>query len=271
MTLAPWPRIGQLIDSSIVVLENIYRMRGGVPPSRPRSTDERSGRAIAVGASRPASSSCDDLHAGMSGHVQAAAYVVSFANLMGCSWPDHVRCSRRLIRVVKPIGADAKKPLSAWRGSSSRLPQLENWYKRLLHKALDHRVFVLAPSQPCSSAAVPIRLVGNEFMPATTDESGHGRDGGRTRLEVMDRTFSASRRCQGPSRDRQHEESFGGALAQRREHGNMTSSPARTSARVERGHPIDLRGSSPIPGTSPDRASGADDVRHAGGGAGASR
>jgi len=214
--------IGQLVDSSIVVLENIYRMEeGGVPPLKAsiEGTNE-----VAAPIAAGAITTCVVFlpmvfMRGMSGVMfKQLAYVVSFANLCGLfvALTMVPMLSSRLIRVVKPIGPDAKRPAERLvRFFLGGFHKLENWYKRLLHKALDHRAFVLGVTGALLVGSLfLIRFVGSEFMPATdesevrvTVEMEVG-----TRLEVMDQTFRAVTEIVKKAVPEMvsHEESFGG-------------------------------------------------------------
>ncbi|HDT14542.1 MAG TPA: efflux RND transporter permease subunit, partial [Candidatus Aminicenantes bacterium] len=188
--------IGMLVDSSIVVLENVYRMQeGGLPPVKAaiEGTNEVAA-PIAVGAITTIVVFLPMVFIrGISGVMfKQLAYVVSFANLMGLvvALTMVPMLSSRLIRVVKPVDPGAKRPVARMvRFFLDGFRKLEDWYKRLLHKALDHRALVLAVTAALLVGSVLlIRLVGTEFMPATdegevrvTVEMEVG-----TRLEVMD-------------------------------------------------------------------------------------
>jgi len=214
--------IGQLVDSSIVVLENIYRMEeGGVPPLRAsiEGTNEVAA-PIAAGAITTCVVFLPMIFMrGMSGVMfKQLAYVVSFANLMGLfvALTMVPMLSSRLIRVVKPVGPEAKKLAERLiRFFLEGFRKLEDWYKRLLHKALDHRVLVLAITGALLVGSLfLVRLVGTEFMPATdegevrvTVEMEVG-----TRLEVMNKTFATVTEIVKKAVPEivSHEESFGG-------------------------------------------------------------
>jgi len=194
--------IGQLIDSSIVVLENIYRMEeGGVPPLKASIDGTNEVAApIAVGAITTCVVFLPMIFMrGMSGVMfKQLAYVVSFANLMGLfvALTMVPMLSSRLIRVAKPFDPNSKKVLERtanfFLGGFRRL---ENWYKRLLHKALDHRVLVLGSVGALLIGCLfLVRLVGTEFMPATDENEVRvslEMEVG-TRLEVMGKTFATA-------------------------------------------------------------------------------
>jgi len=256
--------IGQLVDSSIVVLENIYRMEEGGTPPLQASIDGTNEVAapITVGAITTCVVFLPMIFMkGMSGVMfKQLAYVVSFANLMGLfvALTMVPMLSSRLIRVVKQ-DLDTKKPtarlVNFFLGGFRKL---ENWYKRLLHKALDHRVFVLSiVGAMLVGCLFLVRLVGTEFMPATdegevrvTVEMEVG-----TRLEVMDKTFATVTETVKKAVPEMisHEESFGGGgWRSGANSGNMTLKlvPRDKRSRSSEDIAVDLRKRlANIPGT----------------------
>jgi len=257
--------IGMLVDSSIVVLENVYRMQeGGLPPVKAaiEGTNEVAA-PIAVGAITTIVVFLPMVFIrGISGVMfKQLAYVVSFANLMGLvvALTMVPMLSSRLIRVVKPVDPGAKRPVARMvRFFLDGFRKLEDWYKRLLHKALDHRALVLAVTAALLVGSVLlIRLVGTEFMPATdegevrvTVEMEVG-----TRLEVMDRTFGTVTEIVKREVPEMigHEESFGGGgWRSGANTGNLTIklTPRRQRARSSEEIAVDLRNKlAGIPGT----------------------
>ena len=191
--------IGMLVDSSIVVLENIYRMQeGGVPPL-PAAIDGTNEVAAPIIAG--ALTTCVVFLPmifirGMSGVMfKQLAYVVSFANLCGLfvALTMVPMLSSRLIRVVKPGDPHSRKPAERLvKFFLDGFRRMEEGYRRLLHKALDHRVIVLGITVLLLIGSLfLIRLVGTEFMPATdegevrvTVEMEVG-----TRLDMMNQKF----------------------------------------------------------------------------------
>jgi HAE1 family hydrophobic/amphiphilic exporter-1 len=257
--------IGQLVDSSIVVLENIYRMQeGGVPPLK-ASIDGTNEVAAPIAAG--AITTCVVFlpmifMRGMSGVMfKQLAYVVSFANLMGLfvALTMVPMLSNRLIRVVKPFDPATKRLAERlanfFLGGFRRL---EDWYKRLLHKALDHRVFVLVLTGALLVGCLfLLRLVGTEFMPATdegevriTVEMEVG-----TRLEVMNKSFAIVTEIVKKAVPEivSHEESFGGGgWRSGANTGNMTLKllPKNKRSRSSEAIAVDLRQKlTGIPGT----------------------
>jgi len=169
--------IGMLVDSSIIVLENIYRMQeGGLPPLRSAidGTNEVAAPIIAGALTTCVVFLPMIFIRGMSGVMfKQLAYVVSFANLMGLfvALTMVPMLSSRLIRVAKPVDPrsrkPAEKPAQFFLGGFRRM---EDGYKKLLHKALDHRVLVLGLTVLALIGSLfLVRLVGTEFMPATDE------------------------------------------------------------------------------------------------------
>ncbi len=191
--------IGMLVDSSIVVLENIYRMQEGGTQPLPAAIDGTNEVAAPIIAG--ALTTCVVFLPmifirGMSGVMfKQLAYVVSFANLCGLfvALTMVPMLSSRLIRVAKPGDPHSRKPVERlvkfFLGGFRRM---EEGYRRLLHKALDHRVIVLGVTVLLLIGSLfLIRLVGTEFMPATdegevrvTVEMEVG-----TRLDMMNQKF----------------------------------------------------------------------------------
>lgn len=257
--------IGQLVDSSIVVLENIYRMQeGGVPPLK-ASIDGTNEVAAPIAAG--AITTCVVFlpmifMRGMSGVMfKQLAYVVSFANLMGLfvALTMVPMLSNRLIRVVKPFDPATKRPAERLTNVFlGGFRKLEDWYRRLLHKALDHRVFVLTITGVLLVGSLfLLRLVGTEFMPATdegevrvTVEMEVG-----TRLEVMNKSFVTVTEIVKKAVPEivSHEESFGGGgWRSGANTGNMTLKllPKDKRSRSSEAIAVDLRKKlTGIPGT----------------------
>ncbi|MBE3130207.1 MAG: efflux RND transporter permease subunit [Acidobacteria bacterium] len=214
--------IGMLVDSSIVVLENIYRMQeGGVPRLKAAidGTNEVAAPIIAGALTTCVVFLPMIFIRGMSGVMfKQLAYVVSFANLCGLfvALTMVPMLSSRLIHVVVPPGPHSRKPLERIvRILLNGFRKMENGYKALLHKALDHRALVLGfTGLLLVGCLFLIRLVGTEFMPATdesevrvTVEMEVG-----TRLEVMNRKFLTVTEIVKREVPEMvgHEESFGG-------------------------------------------------------------
>jgi HAE1 family hydrophobic/amphiphilic exporter-1 len=191
--------IGMLVDNSIVVLENIYRLQeSGDPPFKAavNGSQEVTSAIIASTLTTVAVFMPMVFVRGMSGIMfKQLAYVVSFSLL--CSLFVALTLvpmlSSRILRPTQLANPHPKK----WKERVVILlhkffRQLENNYKRVLHYALDHRFLVLGITALLLVGSIAlIRLVGSEFMPATdegevrvTVEMEVG-----TRLNIMDEKF----------------------------------------------------------------------------------
>ena len=191
--------VGMLVDNSIVVLENIYRLQeGGEPPLQAAlsGTKEVTG-AIIVGTLTTVVVFLPMVFVrGMAGVMfKQLAFVVGFANLCGLFVAltlVPMLCGRYLsaerFEGGKP-GTFSHKLVSTILGFFHRL---ENSYKRLLHFSLNHRLQVLGVVVAMLLGSLGlVRLVGNEFMPAT--DEGEVRVSVEmevgTKLSLMDEKF----------------------------------------------------------------------------------
>jgi HAE1 family hydrophobic/amphiphilic exporter-1 len=191
--------VGMLVDSSIVVLENIYRMRESGDPLMKAAV--LGTQEVAAPITAGALTTCVVFlpmvfMRGMSGIMfKQLAYVVSFANLCGLFVALTLvpMLSSRLLRVTqlanpRPQKWGEKIALAFLRTFRS----LENNYKKLLHFSLNHRALVLGVTVALLAGSIAlIRLVGSEFMPAT--DEGEVRVSVEmevgTRLNIMDEKF----------------------------------------------------------------------------------
>lgn len=193
--------IGMLVDNSIVVLENIVRLKdGGATPLQAAHDGTRE-----VGAAVLASTLttiCVFLPMvfvrGVAGIMfKQLAFVVSFSlicslvvaltlvpmlssRLLGAARPPRSRLEARKVQAVAAI--------------RRRLAALESRYQRLLHWTLDHRLKVLlAVGLLLAGSVALVGLVGSEYMPAT-DEGEVRLDVEMevgTRLAVLDEKFKS--------------------------------------------------------------------------------
>jgi HAE1 family hydrophobic/amphiphilic exporter-1 len=176
--------IGMLVDNSIVVLENIVRLKeGGAAPMQAAHDGTREVAAAVLASTL--TTICVFLPMvfvrGVAGIMfKQLAYVVSFSlicslvvaltlvpmlasRMLGPARPPRSRLEARKVQAVQAI--------RRW------LAVLQNGYKRLLHWALDHRAKVLLTVGALLAGSIAlVGLVGSEFMP-TTDE-------GEVRLNV---------------------------------------------------------------------------------------
>jgi HAE1 family hydrophobic/amphiphilic exporter-1 len=191
--------VGMLVDSSIVVLENIYRMQeSGDPPMKAAlmGTQEVAAPIIAGALTTCVVFLPMVFIRGMSGIMfKQLAYVVSFANLCGLFVALTLvpMLSSHLLRPTRLANPHPKKSRERAILFFFRLfRSLENNYKKLLHYSLDHRYLILGVTVALLAGSIfLIRLVGSEFMPAT--DEGEVRVSVEmevgTRLNIMDEKF----------------------------------------------------------------------------------
>lgn len=193
--------IGMLVDNAIVVLENIVRLQEtGTKPYEAASagTREVSSAVIASTLTTLAVFLPMVFVRGIAGIMfKQLAFVISFSLV----------CSLLVSLTLVPMLSSRYLKLSRFREKPSdtvvhRLVNrfqtlfgtLEEWYKTILHGALDHRLKVILSTTLLLLASIAlIQLVGSEFMPSTdegevriTVEKEVG-----TRLGVMDEEFRA--------------------------------------------------------------------------------
>ena len=193
--------VGMLLDSSVVVFENIFRVReSGVEPAEAAvdGTHEVSAAITASTLTTLAVFLPLIFIRGMSGVMfRQLAIVVSFSLL--CSLGVAITLVPML--AAKMLHRGATGPTSgeslsqkAFRVSGGFFRWLESSYKDLLHFALGHRVLVVFGAALVLGATLAlIPLVGVELMPAA--DEGEVRVSAEmevgTRLEVFDEKFRA--------------------------------------------------------------------------------
>ncbi|MCJ7579772.1 MAG: efflux RND transporter permease subunit, partial [Candidatus Aminicenantes bacterium] len=169
--------IGMLVDNSIVVLENIYRLQeSGMERFKAASigTQEVSAAILASTLTTLAVFLPMVFIRGMAGIMfKQLAYVVSFALI--CSLFVALTLVPMLSsRILRPTKLDDSNKKN-WTTKIIAVPRrfftrLENNYKKLLHYSLDHKAIILGlVALLLVGSLFLIKLVGNEFMP-TTDE-----------------------------------------------------------------------------------------------------
>ena len=191
--------IGMLVDNSIVVLENIYRMReSGEPPEQAAilGTEEVSSAIVASTLTTMVVFLPLIFVRGMSGVMfKQLSIVVSFSLL--CSLAAALTVVPMLSARILPApdkGDTLKKTLGQkiFRASSRIFTLLETKYKHLLHVALSHRALVVVIALMVLGGSLAlIPLIGVELMPSA-DESevrvtGEMQIG--SRLDVLDGRF----------------------------------------------------------------------------------
>ena len=188
--------VGMLVDNSIVVLENIYRLQeSGEPPykSAVQGTKEVSPAIIASTLTTVSVFMPMVFIRGMAGIMfKQLAYVVAFS-LISSLFVALTLIPMLSSRILKPTQLADLHPKSMVKKVivifKRILRGLENNYKRLLHFALDHRFLIIGIALLLFAGSLAlIRLVGTEFMPSTdegevrvTVEMEVG-----TRLDLMD-------------------------------------------------------------------------------------
>ena len=189
--------IGMLVDSAIVVLENIYRLResgAGSEDAAVRGSSEVTAPIIASTLTTLAVFLPLVFVRGMSGILfKQLAFVVSFALL----------CSLMIALTLVPM-MSAKLLHPARNGSNGSLAtrfylasgllfrKMEEGYKALLHFALNHTVLVLITALTVLGASLLlIPSIGVEFMPSTDEGEVRitGEMGVGTKLDTLDTTF----------------------------------------------------------------------------------
>ncbi len=192
--------IGMLVDNSIVVLENIYRLQeSGEKPVQAsiNGTGEVTSAIIASTLTTLAVFLPLIFLRGMSGIMfRQLSYVIAFALL--CSLIVALTLvpmlSSKVLRVTKLENSTKKSmTLKLYQKSGQLFVNLENRYKELLHYAMNHRLLVLGIAFLLFTGSLfLIRLVGSEFMPAA--DEGEVRVSGEmeigTRLGIMEEKFT---------------------------------------------------------------------------------
>jgi len=191
--------VGMLVDNSIVVLENIFRLReGGQPPESAavNGTEEVTAAVVSSTLTTVAVFLPLVFMRGMSGVMfKQLSIVVSFSLLcsLGVALTIVPMLSARIL--TSQQGREAAREALGhriFRLSARFFERLELQYRDLLRWALGHRLLVvLGAALVLGGSLSLIPFVGVELMP-TTDE-GEVRISGEmqvgTRLELVDRQF----------------------------------------------------------------------------------
>ncbi len=191
--------VGMLVDNSIVVLENIYRLHEtGVPPKKAAVLGSWEVQAAIIASTLTTVVVFMPMVfiSGMTGIMfKQLAYVISFALL--CSLFFALTLVPMLTsRMLRPSQLVNPNPRKWQKKIVARVryyhKKLEAGYKNLLHYSLDHRLLVLGITIALLVGSIGlIRLVGSEFLPST--DEGEARVTGElevgTRLKIMDEKF----------------------------------------------------------------------------------
>ncbi|MBW6514656.1 MAG: efflux RND transporter permease subunit [Candidatus Syntrophosphaera sp.] len=169
--------VGMLLDNSIVVLENIYRLREkgmGKKQASIEGTKEVTSPIIASTLTTLAVFLPLIFIRGMSGILfKQLSYVIGFSIL--CSMVTALTLvpmlSSRLLSLTDPQARpDESLGKKLYHRVGGLLSALEDRYKRLLHLALDHRLAtVLIAAGLLAGSLLLIPLVGTELMPETDE------------------------------------------------------------------------------------------------------
>ncbi len=165
--------VGMLVDNSIVVLENIYRLREGgmgAEQAAVRGSEEVTGAIIASTMTTLAIFLPLVFVRGMAGEMfQQLAFVVSFALL--CSLGVALTLIPMLAsKFLRPPGQGFRLFRGMFRLSARGFEELEVGYKSLLHWALNHRlVVILLAAGVLGASLLLVPEVGTELMPASDE------------------------------------------------------------------------------------------------------
>ncbi len=190
--------VGMMVDSSIVVLENIFRRRGedGEAPERASVEGAREVAPAIVASTITTLVIFLPLIfvRGVTGILfKELAYVIIFAlicSLMVALSLVPMLASRLLAPGRQTQGKPATAPGRLAAATASVFSGLENGYLKLLRWALGHRLTtVLAAAAVLGASLLLLPLIGSEFMPPS--DEGEVRVTGKmeigTRLELVDR------------------------------------------------------------------------------------
>jgi HAE1 family hydrophobic/amphiphilic exporter-1 len=193
--------IGMLVDNAIVVLENIFRMRESGDFSERAAvegTEEVTSAIIASTLTTMVVFLPLIFIRGMSGVMfKQLSIVVAFSLL--CSLGAALTLVPMLsVRILPSVAGENLQKPDIWRRifeiSGRFFQRLENYYKKLLHISLNHRVVVVFIAVVIMTASLLlIPYVGAELMPST-DEGEVRIDGEMqvgTRLDLLDEKIKA--------------------------------------------------------------------------------
>jgi len=173
--------VGMMVDNSIVVLENIFRMKqGGVPTMKActEGTKEVTGAIIASTVTTMIVFLPMAFVRGSSGIMfKQLALVVSFALLCSIfvSLTIVPMFSNRLLATSEKARRRPESKIAL--KSRALFVRMENSYKKILHYSLDHRGGVLAAAVILLAISLFLmRFIGREYLPQT--------DEGEVRLTV---------------------------------------------------------------------------------------
>jgi HAE1 family hydrophobic/amphiphilic exporter-1 len=169
--------VGMMVDNGIVVLENIYRLQETGMPIRQASilgSQEVTSAIIASTLTTIAVFLPMVFVRGMAGIMfKQLAYVISFSlivSLYVALTLVPMLCSRYLTTTKIESGPSLSLKARAIKVTRGSVDRMEKGYHRLLEYSLDHRALILGGSALLLVVSLLlIRVVGNEFMPATDE------------------------------------------------------------------------------------------------------
>jgi len=192
--------VGMLVDNAIVVLENIFRLRESGDALEHATVDGAEEVTAAIIASTLTTVVVFlplVFVRGMSGVMfKQLSIVVAFSLL--CSLAAAMTlvpmlCARILPSASKDSAHRSTIGSRMFETTGRFFKRMENGYKKLLHVALDHRVFVVTSAVSVMAVSlIFIPFIGAELMP-TTDEGEVRAEGEMqvgTRLNLLDEKFS---------------------------------------------------------------------------------
>lgn len=192
--------VGMLVDNAIVVLENIFRLResgDALEHATIDGTEEVTAAIIASTLTTVVVFLPLVFVRGMSGVMfKQLSIVVAFSLL--CSLAAALTlvpmlCARILPSASKDLAHRSTIGSRMFETTGRFFKRMENGYKKLLHVALDHRVFVVTSAVSAMAVSlIFIPFIGVELMP-TTDEGEVRAEGEMqvgTRLNLLDEKFS---------------------------------------------------------------------------------
>ncbi len=202
--------VGMMVDSSIVVLENIFRRRTerGDPPEKAAVEGAREvGPAIVASTITTLVIFLPLIFVrGVSGILfKELAYVIIFA--LVCSLLVAMSLApmlaSRLLTSGRRRGGEAEGSSNRWAAAANAIfSGLEESYLQMLRWVLRHRVFtVLAAAILLGASLLLLPLIGSEFLPPS--DEGEVRVTGRmevgTRLDLVDRQTRIMEKIVGPA------------------------------------------------------------------------
>ncbi len=189
--------VGMMVDSSIVVLENIFRRcseAGETPADAAVAGAREVGPAIVASTITTLVIFLPLVFVrGVSGILfKELAYVIIFALLCSLALALSLvpMLASRLLTVSGACATDPPAATNRWLAAADRMTaSLQNFYLRLLKRALDHRLAtILGAAALLVASLLLLPLIGSEFLPPS--DEGEVQVSGKmvigTRLDLVD-------------------------------------------------------------------------------------